>query len=215
MAMPAPIVSLPSGVQQDTVDFLRRLSSMLTGGRNAEMLLEAADLIETLSKRATSAEQLFQDQQEEHARNLELREVAELASDNLLAESDSLKAEIDSLKAQLEERNRQAEIDRNWFAEETLRAQSQSEQAQEKVAALSAELDELRRPPPPEVIDESIAVVPVQSLQLARTQFDYLAKTFAASGDVVSMTICEIGARALDKALADSEAGMDAGLAPK
>ena len=41
----------------------------------------------------------------------------------------------------------------------------------------------------------------MQSLQLARTQFDYLARGFAGNGDVVSQTICEIGARALDKAL--------------
>jgi len=47
-------------------------------------------------------------------------------------------------------------------------------------------------------------VVPVEQLKLARTQFDYLAKTFASGGDVVSMTICEIGARALDKSLADN-----------
>jgi predicted RNase H-like nuclease (RuvC/YqgF family) len=210
--MAAPVFSLPSGAQEETIDFLRRLSSMLTGGRNAEMLQEAASLIETLGRRAVSAEQLFQDQQEDHARNLELREVAELASDNLLAEVDSLKAEIETLKAeietlraQLEEHTHQAETDRNWFAEETLRAQALSEQAQERAAALQAELDELRTPPPPETIDESIAVVPVQSLQLARTQFDYLAKAFADSGDVVSMTICEIGARALDKALAGTK----------
>jgi hypothetical protein len=205
MPMAAPVVSFPSGAQQETIDFLRRLSSMLTGGRNAEMLQEAASLIEALSRRATSAEQLFQNQQEDHARNIELREVAELASDNLLSEVESLKVEIDSLKAQLEERSRQAETDRNWFAEETLRAQAQAEQAQERAAALAAEVEELRKPPPPDTIDESIAVVPLQSLQLARTQFDYLAKTFADSGDVVSMTICEIGARALDKALAGTE----------
>lgn len=213
MAMPAPVISLPSGAQQETVDFLRRLSSMLTGGRNAEMLMEAADMIEALSQRATCAERLFEEQQEDHARNLELREVAELASDNLLAEVASLKAEIALLKGQLDERNqqleerdRQAEIDRNWFAEETLRAQARAEQAEEQLVALRAEIDELRQPAP-EAIDESIAVVPVQSLHLARTQFDYLAKSFASSGDVVSMTICEIGARALDKALAAGEDG--------
>jgi hypothetical protein len=209
MPMAAPVVSFPASAQQETIDFLRRLSSMLTGGRNAEMLQEAASLIEALSRRASSAEQLFQNQQEDHARNLELREVAELASDNLLSEVESLKVEIDSLKAQLEERTRQAETDRNWFAEETLRAQAEAEQAHANLSTLQAEIEELRKPSPPKSIDDSIALVPVQSLALARTQFDYLAKTFAASGDVVSMTICEIGARALDKALAGSEPGMD------
>ena len=233
---------MPSDAHQEVVDFLRRLSSMLTGGRNAEMLQEAAGMIETLSRRATAAEQLHGEQQEENARNLELREVAELASDNLMAENAALKEqsaaeaaslrneiaslkqhftaelaalheqvadekerfanEVTALTAQLDDAKRKAEIDRNWFAEETLRAQAAAEVAQERHAAVHAELEELRKPPPPETIDESIAIVPVESLQLARTQFDYLARGFAGNGDVVSQTICEIGARALDKALA-------------
>ncbi len=78
MSMPAPVFSPPPNAHQETVDFLRRLSSMLTGGRNAEMLLEAASMIETLSRRTATAEQLFAEQQEDHARNLELREVAGL-----------------------------------------------------------------------------------------------------------------------------------------
>jgi hypothetical protein len=242
MSMPAPVFSVPSNAHQETVDFLRRLSSMLTGGRNAEMLQEAAGMIETLSRRAAAAEQLLGEQQEENARNLELREVAELASDNLMAENDALKhrsaaegdalrgeiislkeqfaaelaalqerstrekeqfaAEITSLTRQFDDARRQAEVDRNWFAEETLRAQAAADLAQEQHAAVHAELEELRKPPPPEQLDDSIAVVPVQSLHLARTQFDYLARGFAGSGDVVSQTICEIGARALDRALA-------------
>jgi hypothetical protein len=213
-SMPAPVYSLSSSAHQETIDFLRRLSSMLTGGRNAEMLQEAAAMIETLSRRAALAEQLFQEQQEDNARNLELRDVAELASDNLMTEVASLKAqfgaEIASLTSQLDEARHQAEIDRNWFAEETLRAQAAAELAQEKHAAAHAELEEWRKPPPPETLDDSIAVVPVKSLQVARSQFDYLAKGFADSGDVVSLTICEIGARSLDKALAGSQPANDA-----
>lgn len=187
---------------------------MLTGGRNGEMVQEAASLIETLSLRATSAEQRYHEQQEDHARNLELREVAELASDNLIAEVDALKAEIELLKAQLADRISRAETDRNWFAEETLRAQAQAELAQEQLAAANAELEEMRKPLPPDTLDDSIAVVPLQSLQLARAQFDHLAEGFARQGDVVSQTICEIGARALDKALADNEPGRDFGPPP-
>jgi small-conductance mechanosensitive channel len=214
MSMPAPVYSPSPNPHQETVDFLRRLSSMLTGGRNGEMVQEAASLIETLSLRATSAEQRYHEQQEDHARNLELREVAELASDNLIAEVDALKAEIELLKAQLADRISQAETDRNWFAEETLRAQAQAELAQEQLAAANAELEEMRKPLPPDTLDDSIAVVPLQSLQLARAQFDHLAEGFARQGDVVSQTICEIGARALDKALADNEPGRDFGPPP-
>lgn len=205
MSTPAPVFSLSTSTpHEETIDFLRRLSGMLTGGRNAEMLQEAASLIETLSERTASAEQLFQEQTKDHARNLELREAAELAGDNLLSEVESLKAEIDGLKTQLEERNRQADIDRNWFAEETLRAQAQAELAQERLAAVTAELDPLRKLPP-EAVDGSLAVVPLQSLRIARTQFDYLANGFASKGDVVSQMMCEIGSRALDKALDGGE----------
>jgi hypothetical protein len=208
-SMPAPVYSLPSSAHQETIDFLRRLSSMLTGGRNAEMLQEAATTIETLSRRAAVAEQLLQEQQEDNARNLELREVAELASDNLMTEVASLKAqfgaEIAALTEQLEQTRQRADADRAWFAEETLRAQVAAELAQETLAASNAELEEWRKPPPPETLDDSIAVVPVKSLQVARSQFNYLAEGYAAKGDVVSQTICEIGARALDQALAGAK----------
>jgi multidrug efflux pump subunit AcrA (membrane-fusion protein) len=212
--MPVPVFSLPANAHQETIDFLRRLSSMLTGGRNAEMLLEAAKTIETLSGRATTAEQLFQEQQEDHARSVELREVAKLASDNLIAEMETLKAQLDaevaSLKAQLDVSRRQAEADRNFFGEEALRLQAQADVTEARLAQANAELDGHRQPIETG-IDESIAVVPIASLQLARTQFDYLAEGFAGKGDLVSQTICEIGARAIDKALASNELGKDGG----
>jgi len=200
--MTATVDALPPTNENDEiVDFLRRLASMLSGGRNAVMLLEAATMIETLSQRATSAEQRFQEQQEDHARNLELREVAELASDNLVAE-------VNSLKAQLAESEIKKETERNYFAEESRHLAALADEAKTRVAEandrllrVNAEVEALRNPPPV-AIDESIAIVPVESLQLARTQFGYLAQGFAKNGDLVSQTICEIGARAIDKALA-------------
>jgi hypothetical protein len=185
----------------EIVDFLRRLASMLSGGRNAEMLLEAADVIEQLDRRAALAEQRVQEHQEDHARNLELREAAELASDNLVGE-------VNSLKAQLAESEVKAEQERGYFAEEAKRLAGVADDARTRVAEandqllrVNAEIEELRNPPPA-MIDESIAIVPLESLQVARTQFGYLAQGFAKNGDVVSQTICEIGARAIDKALA-------------
>jgi hypothetical protein len=217
--MPAPVLSVPPNAHQETIDFLRRLSSMLTGGRNAEMLLQAAAMIETLSQRAATAEQLFAEQQEDHARNIELREVAELASDNLIAEMESLKAQLDAeiaaLKEQLDdgkrqadEGARQAEIERGLHAEETARLNASIEAAEVRLTEADAELEAYRRPAETG-LDDSIAVVPVASLEIARTQFDYLARGFASSGDVVSQTICEIGASAIDKALADDATAKD------
>jgi hypothetical protein len=199
--MAEPIETPPPNTDTvEIVDFLRRLASMLSGGRNAEMLLEAADIIEQLDRRAALAEQRLQEQQEDHARNLELREVAERASDNLVSE-------VNSIKAQLAESEAKAEQERGYFAEEAERLAGVADETRASVAEANdrllranAEIEELRNPEPA-TIDESIAIVPVESLQLARIQFGYLAQGFAKSGDVVSQTICEIGARAIDKAL--------------
>jgi hypothetical protein len=207
--MSARDLSQPPDDSSEVIDFLRRLSSLMAGGRNAEMLLEAASIIETLSRRLAATDLLYHQLQEEHSKNLELREVAELASDNLIAEVDLLKAqhtdsqqqaeqEIASLTNQLDENSERAKTDRMAFAEETLRLQAMAAEAEARLAGANASLEELRNP----TIDHSVAVVPIQSLQLARDQFDYLAKGFARSGDVISLTICEIGAQAIEKALA-------------
>jgi hypothetical protein len=211
--MPTAAASLPSDTTPELIDFLRRLASMMAGGRNAEMLLEAAGLIETLTRRATSAEELFHNLQEDHAKNLELREVAELASDNLIAEIAKLKAElaeterkaeaeITQLKEQIANAKSQAEKDRAVFTEESLRLQAMAQEIQVKLAGANTTIDELRNPV--RTIDDSVAVVPVQALQTARDQFAFLAKGFAKSGDLISQTICEVGACAIDKALAGS-----------
>ncbi len=200
--MTATVDAPPATNETDeVVDFLRRLAGMLSGGRNAVMLLEAATMIEDLFRRATTAEQSLHEQQEDNARNLQLREVAEVASDNLAGE-------VNSLKAQLTESEASVEKQRNYFVEETRRLAALADEAKAKIAEsndrllrVNAEIEELRNPSPAP-IDESIAIVPLESLQLARTQFGYLAQDFAKNGDVVSQTICEIGARAIDKALA-------------
>ena len=233
--------SLPPNENQEIIDFLRRLASMLTGGRNAEMLQQAASIIETLTQRAITAEQLCLNEQEEHAKSRELREAADRSAETLRAEIVSLTAqltettrqaesersffaeethslqarvqdadaelakagaEIVSLTAQLAETTRQAESERTFFAEESRSLQARIQDADAELAKASAELEELREPVTG--IDDSIAIVPVDSLQLARTQFDFLAAGFAKTGDVISQTICQIGACAIDKALADN-----------
>ena len=240
-------LSQPPDDKSEVIDFLRRLSSLMAGGRNAEMLLAAANIIEALSGRLAGTEELYHLLQEEHSKNLELREVAELASDNLIAEMVALKAqhaasqqqaehemdavkaqhaiswqradqemdavkeqhavsqqqaeqEIASLRNQLDEYGERAKADRMAFAEETLRLQAVAAEAEARLAGANASLEELRKADT--TIDHSVAVVPIQSLQLARDQFDFLAKGFARSGDVISLTICEIGAQAIEKALA-------------
>jgi small-conductance mechanosensitive channel len=209
--MPAAAVALPSETSPELLDFLRRLASMMAGGRNAEMLLEAATTIETLTRRATTAEELLQNLQEDHAKNLELRQVAELAADNLIAEIAQLKAQLAeslqkaeaetaALKGELADTRTQADRDRVAFSEEALRLQAVVQEMRLQLAGANATIEELQNPD--KTIDDSVAVVPVQALQTARDQFTYLAKGFAKSGDLISLTICEVGACAIDKALA-------------
>lgn len=166
---------------------------MMSGGKNAEMLLAAAGMIEALTSRAMTAERLHCELQDTQERNNELREVAEFAAENL-------NAEIASLKAQLAEVTQRAEIDRASFAEKTLRLSAMVEDAEDRFAKAGAELDELRTPFAE--LSQTVVAVPIEQLRLARTQFDFLADGFAKNGDVISQTICEIGRCAIEQALA-------------
>jgi chromosome segregation ATPase len=194
--MSVTAVSMPPDENAETVDFLRRLASMMSGGKNAEMLLGAASMIEALASRAMTAERLCSEQQDEREKSNELRQVAEIAADNL-------NSEIASLKAQLAEAARQAEIDRAFFAEEEHRLSTKAEDAEARLAKVSAELDELRTPFAE--LSDTVVAVPTEQLRLARAQFDFLADGFARNGDVISQTICEIGRCAIEHALTGSE----------
>jgi chromosome segregation ATPase len=109
---------------------------------------------------------------------------------------------IAALQSELAERDRSAETERAAHAEEAQGLRRIAETAEARLKAANAEIEELRSSMT--AIDESIAVVPVNSLELARTQFAVLAEDFAKNGDVISQTICEIGACAIDKALTGS-----------
>jgi chromosome segregation ATPase len=186
--------SQPSNENQELLDFLRQLAGIMPSG-NAERLEEAASVIEVLMRRASAAEQSCRQQQEDHARILRLHEAAELSSDH---QHD----EIVALKTQLAESNRQTESERSFFAEEARRLRALVHDAEARLRQAQAEIDELRGPVP--AIDHTIAIVPVESLRLARAQFAFLASGFAEKGDVISQTICEIGACAIEKAMAGS-----------
>jgi chromosome segregation ATPase len=204
--MSATALSLPPNENSETIDFLRRLASMMSGGKNAEMLLGAAEMIEALSSRAMTAERLVSEHQDEHEKNNELREVAELAADNLNSEVATLKAQLAEAErqaeAEREEATRRAEIDRAAFAEKTLHLSAMMEDAESRFAKLNAELDELRTPFAE--LSHTVVAVPIEQLRLARAQFDFLADGFAKNGDVISQTICEIGRCAIEQALADT-----------
>jgi hypothetical protein len=189
--MSATVVPLPPNSSSETVDFLRRMASMVSG-RNGEMLLRAASLIESLSQRAMLAERLYHQQHEENTRHVELREAAELASDAMVAQ-------IEALRAQLTEVTAAAAAERAAFDAERGKLLGLMQDAESHIGKLSTELETLRASV--DSFNETLVSVPIEVLRLARTQFDYLSSGFARRGDVISQAMSEIGGFAIDQAL--------------
>jgi hypothetical protein len=203
ISMSATVVSLPPSGIAETLDFLRRLASMMAGGRNAEMLLQAATHIETLGRRALSAEQLFHAEREENAANAALRQVAELAAGRLTVEVDGLKAELLAHARLAEAEHLRLADETRELTEETQRLSAVVDDADARLARANAEIEGLRRAL--QARSAASVAVPVHTLRLLRTQFNHLAHGFERSGDLISQTICEIGGNALDQAIAGHE----------
>lgn len=189
--MSATVVPLPPNSSSETVDFLRRMASMVSG-RNGQMLLRAARLIEQLGQRAMSAERLYHEQQVESTRNAELREAAKLASDAMVGQ-------IEVLRTQLAEVTAAAAAERAAFDAERGKLIGLMQNAESHVVKLTTELDALRASV--DSFNETVVSVPVEVLRLARTQFDFLSAGFARRGDVISQAMSEIGGFAIDQAL--------------
>ncbi|WP_234680549.1 hypothetical protein [Bradyrhizobium monzae] len=189
--MSATVVPLPPNSASETTGFLRRMASMVSG-RNGEMLLRAASLIESLSHRAMSAERLFHEQQEESKRLAERHKAAELASDAMISQ-------IAALRTQLAEVTAAAAAERATFDTERGKLLGLMQDAESHIGNLTTELDTLRASV--DAFNETVVSVPIEALRLARTQFDYLSSGFARKGDVVSQAMSEIGGFAIDQAL--------------
>ncbi|QIO33326.1 hypothetical protein [Bradyrhizobium sp. 1(2017)] len=189
--MSATVVPLPPKPSSETIDFLRRMASMVSG-RNGEMLLRAASLIESLAQRAMSAERLYHEQQIESTRSAELRKAAELASD-------AMAGQIAALRTQLAEVTAAAAAERAAFDTERGKVLMLMQDAESHIGKLTTELDTLRASV--DSFNETVVSVPIEVLRLARTQFDYLSNGFARRGDVVSQAMSEIGGFAIDQTL--------------
>ncbi len=190
--MSATVVSLPPNSSSETTGFLRRMASMVSG-RNGEMLLRAAALIESLTQRAMTAERLFHQAQEESTRNAERHEAAELASDAMVGQ-------IAALRTQLAEVTAAAAAERTAFDAERGKLLGLMQDAESHIGKLTTELETLRASV--DSFNETVVSVPIEVLRLARTQFDYLSGGFAQKGDVISQAMSEIGGFAIDQALA-------------
>jgi hypothetical protein len=186
--MSATVVPLPPNPSSETTDFLRRMASMVSG-RNGEMLLRAAALIESLAQRAMSAERLYHREHEENTRNSELREAGEMASDAMVKQ-------IDGLRSQLAE---VAAAERAAFDAERGNLLGLMQHAESHIGQLTSELETLHASV--DSFNETAISVPIEVLRLARTQFDFLSAGFARKGDVISQAMSEIGGFAIDQAL--------------
>ena len=189
--MSATVVPLPPSSSSETTDFLRRMASMVSG-RNGEMLLRAASLIESLTQRAMTAERLYHHAQEESTRNAERHEAAELASDAMVGQ-------IAALRTQLAEVTAAAAAERAAFDAERSKLLGLMQDADSHIGKLTTELAALRTSV--DSFNETVVSVPIEVLRLARTQFDYLSGGFAEKGDVISQAMSEIGGFAIDQAL--------------
>ena len=189
--MSATVVPLPPSSSSETTDFLRRMASMVSG-RNGEMLLRAASLIESLTHRAMTAERLYHHAQEESTRNAERHEAAELASDAMIGQ-------IAALRTQLAEVTAAASAERAAFDAERSKLLGLMQDAESHIGKLTTELAALRASV--DSFNETVVSVPIEVLRLARTQFDYLSGGFAEKGDVISQAMSEIGGFAIDQAL--------------
>ncbi|KJC40704.1 hypothetical protein UB31_27560 [Bradyrhizobium sp. LTSP849] len=190
--MSAKVVPLPPNSSSETTDFLRRMASMVSG-RNGEMLLRAASLIESLTQRAMTAERLYHQAQEESTRNAERHEAAELASDAMVGQ-------IAALRTQLAEVTAAAAAERAAFDAERGKLLGLMQDAESHIGKLTTELATLHASV--DSFNETVVSVPIEVLRLARTQFDYLSGGFAKKGDVISQAMSEIGGFAIDQALA-------------
>jgi hypothetical protein len=119
-----------------SIEFLRRLAGMMSGGRNAEMLLTAAVTIETLRQRTADAELSCVARERELTHCMALREIAEHGANELAAE-------LEALKEQLEHTADEAERSRIRFADETLRLHALAEDSHTRLLALIAERETL------------------------------------------------------------------------
>ncbi|AWM01881.1 hypothetical protein [Bradyrhizobium amphicarpaeae] len=189
--MSATVVPLPPSSSSETIDFLRRMASMVSG-RNGETLLRAASLIESLTQRAMSAERLYHEQQDASTRNAELREAAEHTSDAMVGQ-------IEALRAQLAEITATAAAERAAFDAERGKLIGLMQNAESHIGKLTTELDGLRASV--DSFNATAVSVPIEVLRLARTQFDVLSAGFARKGDVISQAMSEIGGFAIDQAL--------------
>lgn len=179
---------------EEIVRFLRRFADLMSNGHNSDHLLRAANLIETLIKRAKDADELLHEEQARGERNLLLLKSTEI-------DCAKLETEIAEVKTRLAEQQLKLTEAVVHAATEERRLLARAEQAEAQAAAIENELAEAR--PGLAGFGEDHVVVPTSTLRHAEALFEALARD---ASDVVSQAMCEVGASTLDRAILQSAA---------
>jgi hypothetical protein len=169
---------------EEIVRFLRRFSDLMSTGYNADHLLRAADLIETLVQRVTKAEELLRAEQIKSKNDLDCTKSAYTKFEIETAE---LKARIADQQWKLNEAVINATKEQQKLLE-------RAEQAETRLASIEADLAEGR-------VSATHVIVPISTLRLAEAQFEALA---AEVSGFVAQVMCEVGASTLDRAIGRS-----------
>jgi hypothetical protein len=179
---------------EEIVRFLRRFSDLMSTGHNADHLLRAANLVETLIKRARDADELLHEEQTRSENNLHLLKSTEINCANLEKELGEVKAKLAEQQSKLDEAIVNA-------APEAQRSLGLAEQAKAQLPAIETESAEAG--PRLATFGDSHALVPISTLRHAEALFAALAREAA---DVVSQAMCEVGASTLERAILESAA---------
>jgi hypothetical protein len=178
-----------------SISFLRRFADLMSGGRNAGTLLQAADVIEDLANRVEDVEQQLREEAERCAAYRDLCTVADLAVGDM-------KFEVATLEQRLGAEQLRHELAQASLAEENQRLIIRAGQAEAKLTEMSGELLNLRA----ELagLGDSLLLVPAATMRMARDQFQSLANGCEKSGDTIAVVMCEIGSRLMEQAIAGS-----------
>lgn len=177
---------------EEIVRFLRRFSDLMSNGHNADHLLCAADLVETLIKRGKDAEESLCEEQARSEKNSHLLELTEVNCARL-------EKELGEVKMKLAEQQSKLDLAIVNACAEEQRLLVRAEQAEARLAATEIELTKAR----PRLADagDSHVLVPLSTLRHAEALFKTLARE---ATDVVTQAMCEVGVSTLERVILES-----------
>jgi hypothetical protein len=185
-------MSAPPTTATETTEilrFLHRFTQLMSTGGNSDDLLRAAKLLENQVDTLKETEDLLQVERVRGDVNAETRKALE----NRIGE---LESEVSALKSQLCDQQVHVALAMADIETRQSKLIERAEDAESRLVAV-----ESQKAAPGSII------VPLETLRLAKAQFESLARAFAQSGNIVSRVMCEASASRLDRVMLDSGAG--------